>query len=606
MEKHTQHQAYAGELLGRIKSKIKKGNETKDLLNKYIENKIDHKKIEINFETLSVPFTSETLQITIHTFPNARIVTIPYKPDTNPETFMFPRLQQLKNLKELKLFIHNGATGKINHTLRVERLKLYNKSLVPKESILNAILNKIRNLKSLTISEGHLSTNNMPLIHLSDIECLSLKNVHIIKNDERPIWRLLNRTSLYKLKLIQTKPATRYSNMFKLITDYLNKLPHKHLQVFHFSLPSKIEPIEYKKILQYLDLLQLKIYISTRQNFNDINQILPLLEYNNEQQFKTPIELVFYTPFSAHQNDEINMDETRQILSKFKEVEVNHKFWPYLAFPMSKERMHKITSIAAYRRETFNAKHLKTPNEIQNSGSMQENCVNDTILPENELEIEYVCTETLSVTSESRKNNTPESRTNSQNALYTESESENSMDTGFTDEIEISQTKIEHLMTETSENDSGPSKKDTSSSSNDDLLKFIDSIDTEELNRVNNEHFEESDLNEMVNTYFDEFLKNENDKGPFLSSNPTITQTFETQQTNETMTLTNNIVSNTQEPCPNVSSCTINQCTSHERTPRNDTYINYENIFNETNLQRVNNLKELMDIVTDIFITNDQ
>lgn len=152
------------------------------------------------------------------------------------------------------------------------------------------------------------------------------------ENTERHITKLWNATNLYKIKLVQTKLETRVTNMSKIIKNYINLLPHKNLHILHFSLPNKRERINYVRILDELNLLQLRIYLSVDKDFNDLEQIIPLLEFNEKQKNKnkTSIELIFYTPFDRR-TIQFNLKEVENKLSKFNEIKLEHKLWPFVA-----------------------------------------------------------------------------------------------------------------------------------------------------------------------------------------------------------------------------------------------------------------------------------
>lgn len=363
---------YASKLLKYTETRILREQNTMTFLRCFLENKEQLQTQTINFNDLKLPIDEKTLKMAFKVFSNAAEITLTLKPDNSPERYLFRSLGTFLRLEKLTLMLTDGACGKMLQLLCIRNLKIYNKAVSPKETIIFNVLAMTVEVNKLALRECQMTQRTMKQSSLSKLESLSLKNVRFHHKEHTFILDQICNFQLQKLKLVNTKHNKKqppndprniqtesYSdNMDSLITVYLEKLPHKKLQILHLSLPE--EKIDLVPLMYKLNLSQLRIYINNVEKVNDLTELLNL----NELQYKTPIQIYFYSEKSSPLYCE---KEIAEMLAIYPSVNFKITNNPFNNFPEALERERKTTSIALYRKELYKAKYNVRASNLRQS-----------------------------------------------------------------------------------------------------------------------------------------------------------------------------------------------------------------------------------------------
>lgn len=263
-------------------------------------------------------------------FPNIESIKLTLKTKSDLSDYLFQDLQTFKNLKKVSLTITDGITYHPRTIVNIETLKVYYKTICANDPYLKLLLRRIVNLKNLTICEAYFPVNTTTFLVSQPIEKLSVKNPYITRSETPNFINTLHHLKLKKLKLIHTQvnDVEAELSIFYIIKNYLNILPHKNLEDLSISLPSCYENINYAQIITKLNkLTKLKIFMSTDNDFNNISQIIDLLNII-PYYLKTTINY-----YRTERTNQTHLMDVEIIKDNYPQIKVIENINLYTAYP---------------------------------------------------------------------------------------------------------------------------------------------------------------------------------------------------------------------------------------------------------------------------------
>lgn len=263
-------------------------------------------------------------------FPNLEKIKLILKAKSDLNDHLFQDLRTFKKLKGISLTITDGVVCNPRTTINIPTLKVYFKTLCAKDNYLKALFKKITNLENLTLNETDIPQDTMKLIENQPIRKLTIKNAYIDKKEALSFMQVLYSFKLKKLKLIYTQinDIEAEQMMFYVIKNYLTHLPHGDLEELSITLPSLYEKIDYQAIIKKLNkLTKLELFLTTNNNFNNINQLFELL---NAIPFSVKTTVIYYR---TERTPRTHVQDVEILSNFYNHIKVIELVNPFITFP---------------------------------------------------------------------------------------------------------------------------------------------------------------------------------------------------------------------------------------------------------------------------------
>lgn len=317
-----------------------------------------------DFDQTTFPITPYTLHLMNTMYPNLETLKMTLKPDTEPEKFVFNCINKLRKLRKLHLTITDGLKNFNKDELLIQELKLYFRTITDQIFVMGYILKKTNTLKSLTVRDGIFSVGTLEAIRLQNLKKLSLKNPTFTPCEANIFMKIISEFDLEIFKFIPIfYPEAKENDICTQLTyQYLINLPHSGLTEFAFTLLPKIFDYNYVHILAKLSLLRkLRIFIHPTHDNQDLARLIPLF-----QQSPRELQIILtYIKFEHRNTLYIYIPICYELLHMFKNIQIEQKSNPYLAYPFLNKKSNHI-SFAKFRQTEFKRKYneKQTDSEI--------------------------------------------------------------------------------------------------------------------------------------------------------------------------------------------------------------------------------------------------
>lgn len=326
-------------------------------------NVIRNRDKEWNYNQITFDQGNTTLNLNAYTmtiitmlFPNIENIKLKLKPGSDLSDYLFQDLLEFKNLKKISLVITDGASYNPRSPINIETLKIYYNTIWANDHYLKLVLRKVNSLKSLTICEAYIPATTMSFLVNQQIEKLSIKNPYITKAETTNFINIIHNFKLKKFKLIHTQVNDLEAEqvLLYITMNYLEILPHENLESLSISLPSCYENVNYSKIVTELKkLTKLNIFMSTNNNFNNINQIIELL---NIVPYYLKTTIIYYR---TERSLRTHLNDLQILKANYPQIKVIEKINPYITYPDLIKIDQGKNKVTSYKRTMADIKEPK-------------------------------------------------------------------------------------------------------------------------------------------------------------------------------------------------------------------------------------------------------
>lgn len=307
-----------------------------------------------DFNNTNLPLDIPSMHMISTIFPHTRTLKMTIKPEFEPEEFLLTALNQFTNLKSTQITITDGIINfRQNQYVETMELKLYFQNTTIQKKMAAYFIDRIINLKSLTVSEGNISEGFLTTLETTPLYRLSLKNPTFSEDAEKNFNTTIKYLPLQKLKLIVTYIPNQIQLQFisTIILTYLTELPHTDLRELSFTLP-RDKGVDYVRIIEKLPFLhKLRIFIQPLEDFENIQFLHPLFQ----ESLKRGIELHIVYIILQHGKAIRRVPIDREYLYKFNNIGIFEKINPYMRYSCISKNYNN-RSIADYRRKELERK----------------------------------------------------------------------------------------------------------------------------------------------------------------------------------------------------------------------------------------------------------